>query len=449
MESALPQIDSNLIVALKEKYFCNKAHTKQLKAGEFIMHQNKENYRLYLVLDGLVAGYLQSGEGQRQEIFRSGIDMFVGVHSFFSKSFSAYADVQAIEDTTLAYIEADKASECYPKMVMEDFVPVIVHELSARQVFTKNLMHEKEMAQKRLHQSDKMATLGQLAAGLAHELNNAIGVMNGNSEWVAKELHEIFKQVKQPEIFSQFDSGYSNGQYLSSQQVRQRKKALEKQFNFSRETIKFLARLDMDEKAIKQLSLSPEFEMVVGKMHQYREMGVAIHDILLASRHAVHVLNSIKQLSAANQHRRETDINETIKEALTLLKNKLLKVDVNVSPGELNTIVANSGELVQVWVNIIKNACESMLETNAPQINISTGRKGANAVVRIGNNGPQIPRDVQDKIFQPSFSTKVGGMEFGLGLGLSIVQRLVDGYGGKIKVESTAKETTFEIIIPL
>jgi CRP-like cAMP-binding protein len=203
---AVPQlhIDPDLIAQLKLKYFADKKKVKHLKKGDYLMRQNQKNSRLYIVLQGLVAGFLDTGSENHQEIFRSGKNMFVGVHSFFSKSDSAYADLIALEDSKLAYIEFSDYEGANEAKLYEDFVQVIVNELSSRQVFAKDAMLEKEAAMKKLYHSDKLATLGQMAAGLAHELNNALGVINGNSEWIAQQIYNRFKNSEEKAVFLLF-----------------------------------------------------------------------------------------------------------------------------------------------------------------------------------------------------------------------------------------------------
>ncbi len=442
-------MDIHLVNKLKEKYFCNEQNVVSVSTGEYLLKQGQENKRLFLVMEGLVAGYLHGQSGNR-EVFKSEKNMFVGVHSFFSKSYTAYANVMALKDSKLAFIEAEVV-EKQPGYTIEDFVPVIVHELSARQIFTKDVMFEKEAALKKLFQSDKLATLGQMAAGLAHELNNAIGVLNGNSQWLAQEIYTYFKETEIHTIFSNFEKGFSRGQYLSSNEVRKRKKAFEKQWNISSNAAKKLARIGFDNTELKQMNGLEEEQEIIDRIYHFWEMGVALHDMRIASRHAVHVLNSIKQLSVSDQERQPVNPGDTIREALTLLKKLLSEVEVKYTPSELPQITANTGELVQIWVNIIKNACESMLHAGIenPVIEIETTTERRSIRVSISDNGPGIPEDKLSKIFQPNFTTKKGGLSFGLGLGLSIVQRLVDGYNGRIDVKSMKGKTTFIIKLPV
>lgn len=450
MSSFPLHIDPSHLALLKEKYFGNRKKVKSLKAGEYLMRQGQKNQRLYLVVKGSVAGYLDIGSGNRQEIFHSFENMFVGVHSFFSKSDSAYADVVAVQDSELAYIEYSDYRGDVESKLLEEFVPVIVHELSARQLFAKDAMLEKEAAMKKLYLSDKLATLGQMAAGLAHELNNAIGVIEGNTAWFAQEIFKAFRASKSGELFEKFVHGLEQGQVLSSNEVRLRKKEIEKTHKIAPSLAKKIARIEITENEIRKISKLNNPDQYVSNVHEIWAMGVSLHDINLATKHAVHVLKSIKQLSVSDQERSEINVNSTIKEALTLLKKVVQEVELEVDLNEVPTIFASNGELIQIWVNIIKNGCESMINanSNAPTMKISTGVKNNHVCISISNNGPEIPNDLTEKIFQPNFTTKKGGLSFGLGLGLSIVQRLVDSYSGKIIVESKNRITTFQIILP-
>ncbi|HQU71561.1 MAG TPA: HAMP domain-containing sensor histidine kinase, partial [Calditrichia bacterium] len=145
------------------------------------------------------------------------------------------------------------------------------------------------------------------------------------------------------------------------------------------------------------------------------------------------------------------DLNGTVQDAMILLKSLLRQVNVESDLGDLPHIPGNRGELIQVWVNLIKNAGDSLLHdrTPDPQIRISSTLEGEWAVVRIRDNGPGIPAGIQGEIFQPNITTKVSGLSFGLGLGLPIVQRLVDGYGGKINFVSRPGETVFTVSLPV
>ena len=444
-------IDSELLHQLIKQYFCCTGNKYTLQKGDVLVEQGEKNTRLFIIKKGLVAGYLDSGQGEKQEVFCSGPNRFVGVHSFFSKSFLAYATIIALEKTELSFIDFEDIEPENYKTLVQNFVPVLVQELSARQHSAKDVMLESQTVLKNLYQRDKLATLGQMAAGLAHELNNAIGVMKGNSEWLSDEVSQYVQTHEQKNIFSLFKKGIEKGQKISSSQARKLRKEFEKKLGIDSQQAQKLVLIEMELKEAQKLLKNNDFDEQLHKMHHFWQMGVAIHDVLLASKHSVHVLNSIKQLSVTDQARQEISVNDTLDEAFILLKKVIGHITVQYTHVELPRIVANPGELVQIWVNLIKNSCEGLKNAKItnPIITIDTGLKEDFITVSITDNGPGIPEETMDKIFRPNFTTKKGGLSFGLGLGLSIVQRLVDSYNGKIQVNSKPGKTSFIVKIPI
>lgn len=451
LKNPVQGLNAELLKSLKTKYFNDSSKQFTLKKGEYLIRQNEVNNRLYIVLNGLVAGYVSSDSGTQYEVFRSAKDMLVGVHSFFSNNHLVYADVVALENCNVAYVENKILETVSDTSYRTDFLPLIVNELSARQRFSKDIMLEKEETLKKLYHTEKLSTLGQMAAGLAHELNNAIGVLNGNSEWIAKEVQGFLKHSESNDVFVDFEKGFEKGQLADSQTIREGRKRFEKKFKLPSFIAKRFAKLGYTDNEVKALSKLDNIDEVSMKKQQVWELGVGLHDMIIASKHAVHVLKSIKQLSAADQQRTDININNTIHEALTLLKNVVRHVEVDLQLNEVPDIIGNAGELIQIWVNIIKNGCESMLNAKIqqPVVKIKTKHKGKTITIEIEDNGPGIPDEVKERIFQPNFTTKKGGLSFGLGLGLSIVQRLVDSYSGKIKVDSKPGNTKFTIQLPI
>jgi signal transduction histidine kinase len=436
---------------LKSLYFSEPTRKLTLPKGEYLMRQGERNERLYMIAEGQLIGYLTSEGGDLFEVFRAEKDMFVGVYSFFSGTYQSYATLQAEEQTTLYYITTAEI----PQETAEEgtfaayFMPIIVNELSTRQLLAQRVAHEKEEALKKLLQTEKMAMLGQLAAGLAHELNNAVGVLQGKTVWLAQEISQYLHEKDQHGMYRFFEDGLEKGQFLSSADVRLRKKVLEKQFGIPDDMAKKVAKIGFTDQEVQQLL--PSILSYGDRMMYYWEIGTAFHDMLVAAKHAVHVVKSVKQLGVAQTDRCEVDVHDTIQEALALLQSVLRRVKLIQDLKASATVFASSGELVQIWLNIVKNACESMLQAEVadPILQIVSGCNEAFIYVKIIDNGPGISPALIDKIFQPNVTTKKGGLSFGLGLGLAIVQRLIDGYKGSIQVESRPGYTCFEVRLPL
>ena len=105
------------------------------------------------------------------------------------------------------------------------------------------------------------------------------------------------------------------------------------------------------------------------------------------------------------------------------------------------------GDLNQVWTNLISNAIQAMDEDDAC-LNIDVRAEDGAVAVHITDNGHGIPEENLERIFEPSFTTKAGRVEFGLGLGLQIVKDIVVRHNGSITVESVPGRTCFRVLLP-
>ena len=427
-------------------YFQETSRTKTVKSGTQVLKQDGFNDRLYWVKSGELSGYLKADKNDlTTKVFSVEPGMFFGVHSFFAQTQQASTTVIAEKDSVLAWIDLTTPAvdvEQYGSL-SEQFMPVMVHELAQRQMLTGLQAIEKEKALQKLYAAEQMTTLGQLAAGIAHELNNAVGVLSSKTETVQDAICQFLEENK-PNAAPFIDLGISEGQSNTSAQVRQRAKELQAKHTLSRDQARQLAR------ALPQGDVPALWLDNIDEALQYWDVGRDLHDMRIAAKHAANIVRSVKQLGGSDQdYQSDVDVNDTIHKSLALLQSNLRRVNVVLRPAILPAITASSTELVQVWVNIIKNACDAMEQTDAPTIEIITRYSKNRLMITISNNGPMIDEATRRKIFQPNFTTKKGGLSFGLGLGLSIVQRIVHSYGGTIALKSDVDKTKFRIKLPI
>jgi C4-dicarboxylate-specific signal transduction histidine kinase len=389
--------------------------------------------------------YLKNEEDKNYEVMKSTRNMFLGVYSFFSYEQKSYLTVIADTNVRLSYIErSDPVVE--NDMFATDFLPVIVNEIYLRQTLTQQMSREKQAAIQKLYESEKMILLGQLAAGLAHELNNAIGILERNTAWLMETISTkwIPENVK-----SIFNTTIVGGLSFNSQQIRERAHWLEEKYKLSPKLAKQLAKTNLTESELREVIQggSKSYDL----MNDTTELAGVLHDMQIAAQQATHVVKSVKDLGANRKvEKAEVFLADTIQRALVLVKSFTKSISINLEIQTQGKLQATSGDWVQVWINLIKNGCESMLQANQvhPKINIRLFERDNHYQVEITDNGTGISPEIADKIFQPSFTTKVSGLSFGLGLGLSIVKKIVDSYNGGIQVKSKQGETTFIIIIP-
>ncbi|TCI04640.1 cyclic nucleotide-binding domain-containing protein [Corallincola luteus] len=439
---------------LKRAYFDDDDRRLRLAEGEMLVDQGERNERLYLLLEGRVIGYReheQDGQKDLIEVFRSGPGAFVGMHSFFSGDYISSTRIVVENDAELAYIDRGVTAvepEKYGSFV-EQFMPLMVSELAARTLRATRRAAEKEEAQANLYRAEKMSTLGQLAAGLAHEMNNAIGVISRKTEYMSNFLDELL-QTHLPVEARFYRKGRQSGEHGVSAEMRKRVRDYQRAFDISRLAAKQLARIAPTIDDAK--SLGPGVLSQLDNMARYWELGRDIHDMEFAAYHAANIVKSVKVLGRGDFERGpETDIEESIVEAIALVKSDLRAVNVELDLQPLPTVFGNITELVQVWVNLLKNAVDAMViaKTNNPTVTVKSKVFKYHLEVSVTDNGPGVPEELKEKIFQPDFTTKKSGLSFGLGLGLAIVQRLVESYQGEVVLRSRPGKTTFKVKLPI
>ena len=442
-------------------YFAYPERIFALKKGETLAHEGEPSRRLYLLLSGQVVAYRSRRDeaGKKipdsfYEVFRAGPGSYIGVQSFFSRFYRISCEIVAETDIEVSYIDENVQAvepEKYGSLI-EQFVPTMVHELALRNSRVFEHAAEKEAALHRMHRAEMSATLGQLAAGLAHELNNAVGVLARKTDFVSEFLEEDLRSRRNGES-ELFRLGRDNQTVYSSEEMRSRAREYERRFRISQSAARVLARIAPD--ADSAAKLDKKMLANIEELARYWEIGHDIRDMQLAARHAAGIVRSVKILGGGNIRREAgTSVVESVSEAVALLKPQLRGKDLVADFGDADAfpkIYGDMTELVQLWVNIIKNACDAMnlAGTKNPTVRIALSHTDEDVSVSITDNGPGVPESLREKIFQPDFSTKKSGLSFGLGLGLAIVRRIVGDYGGSIVLESVPGSTTFRLTLPI
>lgn len=278
----------------------------------------------------------------------------------------------------------------------------------------KHALTDLSQTQERLVQSAKMASLGQLVAGIAHEINNPLSFIMSNLGTLAEYINALVR------LEAELDT-------------------LEKALVVHPSPIPAVAQ------ALKRIS-----EVRSGEQVDFIRGDV---DALMAeSFEGVHRIRGIVKDLRVFAHQSEgqkicdIDINECIESTLKIIWHELkYKCRVSKNYGRLKPVRAAPGPMGQVFMNLLVNASQSIAEKG--EIHIQTACEGRRVVVRIADNGHGIKQEHMERLFDPFFTTKAVGK--GTGLGLSIVHGIVQKHHGTIQVESSVgRGTTFTVSLP-
>ncbi len=326
-------------------------------------------------------------------------------------------------------------------------------------------------------QEDKMASLGRLSAGLAHELNNPVAAVVRNAAALKEHLHATPQRFKLFMSLDMTDDMVDAVNKWMFDKIEQNKKAgagarlsmLERNRRED-ELTDWLDDHDVPEAASLAGSLvefgftDADLDQVLDEVGDENLTGVLywidnnlvtenmVIDIGEASQRIATLVKSIKDYTHMDRGSGKETVRlaDGINNTLTLLNHKLKGKHIAVTvdlPDDLPTIQGWPGELNQVWTNLIDNAIDALPDTGGKLTIRSELDRGQFVLTRVIDNGEGIPSEKQDKIFEPFFTTKPIGK--GTGLGLDIVKGVVRHHNGSIKVKSEPGHTEFAVCLPI
>ncbi|MGC2551658.1 MAG: ATP-binding protein, partial [Candidatus Sulfotelmatobacter sp.] len=317
-------------------------------------------------------------------------------------------------------------------------------------------------------QRDRLASLGKLSAGLAHELNNPASA----AKRAASQLRQILKKIRDASLelgkrdltpaqkaeIEKLEASFTQTDVVPPDALTIND--LEDQIDSLLRShgqndlwllAAGLARRNIKPEVVESLFSTLDAETARAALVRIAasvEVASLLHEIESSTSRISDLVGAIKEYTYMDQSPvQNVDVVKSLETTLTILNHKLKKgVAVQRDYQRVPLLVNSFGsELNQVWTNLIDNAIDAM--HGKGELRIRTYREDACVVVEIGDNGPGIPEEVQPHIFEPFFTTK--GVGEGTGLGLDTVQRIVKKHRGNIQVTSNPGNTRFQVWLPL
>lgn len=331
-------------------------------------------------------------------------------------------------------------------------VHALNQRLEAQRDEIQSALEHLESAQLQIVASEKMATLGNLAAGMAHELNNPVAAILRATEFIAGDLVSLFEES--PELATAAAAlPVATGQKpIGTAEEREAKARLAESLEGDRALASriFAAGIRTPSELQQLLAIHPE----TPRPHRLRQierggqLGSSLRNLENCSRRIADLVRSLKLYARdETESVEDVDLNGTIEDSLLLLAGKLGWIQVEKNYGKLPPIAGHPSRLQQVWVNLIVNAAQAM--NGEGQLTIRTLLRPDGWVeITVEDNGPGIPAEVQGRLFEHRFTTRGGRVEFGLGLGLPISRMIVENHGGHLSFESAPGRTVFLVELP-
>jgi signal transduction histidine kinase len=435
------------------EWFLSQAQEMNLKAGEVYARQGDPADAMFVILEGHLQG---RGElGGETFVFDLEPGDVTGVLPFsrmkqFTVSGRAIADSRALRFP----------ASLFPELVQK--MPVLTQRLVG-------LMSDRIRETTRLEQQrDRLASLGKLSAGLAHELNNPASA----AKRAASQMSEILKKIRDASLelgkrdltptqkaeIEKMEASFTQPDIVPPDALTM--SDLEDQIDSLLRShgqndlwmlAAGLARRNIKPEMVESLFANLEGDTARAALVRIAasvEIASLLHEIESSTSRISDLVGAIKEYTHMDQAPvLNVDVVKSLETTLTILNHKLkqgvgVKRDYQGVPLLVNSF---GSELNQVWTNIIDNAIDAM--HGKGELRVRTYRDDGCAVVEITDNGPGIPDEVQPHIFEPFFTTK--GVGAGTGLGLDTVQRIVKKHRGSIQVTSKPGETRFQVWLPL
>ncbi|MGB3586635.1 MAG: ATP-binding protein [Tunicatimonas sp.] len=438
------------------QWLIDRSECRILQEDEYMFKKGDPINYMHILLKGRLRIKLQQGK-QLREISAMETGTITGTLPY-SRMQEATGFGIATEETHVLSLHKKHFIEM--EQVSRDMVQALVGVMTTRaRDFTRIQQ-----------QNEKMMALGKLSAGLAHELNNPAAAIVRSSDILRQHMHQTPDNFKKVILIR-----------LEPEQVDAVNDILFSKISTPPPTLSMMERNNQEDEIAEWLE-DQGWDEGYEAAENFVEFGITLDDLeemdeIIEGKHTKPVFNwlnnvliterLVKEIEEASQRistliqsvktythmdrsteKSEADIHQGLNSTLTMLNHKLKQKNIQINKeyaDDVPEIPVYVSEINQVWTNLIDNAVDAMDDKGT--LTVRTQANNQDIRVDIIDTGSGIPPDIQGSIFDPFFTTKAVGQ--GSGLGLDIVQKIIEQHQGTIKVKSEPGETQFTICFPI
>lgn len=438
---------------------------RRYSAGHLLTQEGKTNDVLWFIASGEVVLKKLNSVGEQQQVTVMRAGSMVGGMSFITGE-AAFTTGITLTPTEVIKLDKTKFADVMKshQALLAPFTNLLLRNFNRRlqsSISTKLQLEETmlslDAAHQQLLETEKMAVLGQLIAGVAHELNNPVAAILRGAETLKSKVPYLLANEADTHLRQLGSETLDNAMHLtpmSTALIRQKTKQAQERFP-SQLLAKKAVKMGLDDNARYQAyctQTKADSSTLINDLDNYYQVGNFLRSIDVCAKRIADLVKGLKHYAGQDTAQAQfVDLRLGIEETLVIFENRLKQFEVIKHYHDIPDVQCHAIELQQVWTNFVANAIDAIGTKGIITITTDTIEYRGQAGVKISfeDNGPGISADKLNKIFDLNFTTKREG-HFGLGIGLTVCQQIIARHHGEINVCSELGEfTRFEVLLPV